>query len=158
LKQRELPEDVGDFHRFVLEVEPRLRRALISTYGRERGRDAAAEALAWAFEHRDKLPAIDNPVAYLYRVGQSKSRLRRQVTVFERPVVEEPWVEPQLARALAALPSKQRSAIVLVHGAGLTHSEAAALLHARTATVQKRVERALRQLRAQIVGGAHGQG
>ena len=37
--------DEDEFSRFVGEVEPGLRRALVATYGTERGRDAVAEAL-----------------------------------------------------------------------------------------------------------------
>jgi DNA-directed RNA polymerase specialized sigma24 family protein len=48
--------DVGErttvaFSQFVTEVEPRLRRALVALRGAEAGRDATAEALAWAWEH-----------------------------------------------------------------------------------------------------------
>lgn len=35
---------------FVKEVEPRLRHALVAVYGQEQGRDATAEALAYAWE------------------------------------------------------------------------------------------------------------
>ena len=42
---------VEAFETFFAETEPRLRRALVAAYGPERGRDAAAEALAYAWEH-----------------------------------------------------------------------------------------------------------
>ncbi len=41
------------FEAFVRDAEPRLRRALVAAYGPEQGRDAAAEALAYAWEHWD---------------------------------------------------------------------------------------------------------
>jgi len=145
--------DTGEraaFGEYVAEAEPRLRRALIATYGPERGREATAEALAWAWEHRAELEAVNNPTAFLYRVGQSRSRLRRVRPVFDRPATEEPWVEPKLAAALAALPGRQRIAVFLVHGAGWTQAEAAELLEVRVSTVQKHVERAMAKLRLQI--------
>jgi DNA-directed RNA polymerase specialized sigma24 family protein len=50
--------DEGEEERFdalFQEVEPQLRRALIARYGVERGREATAEALAWAWQHRSEL-------------------------------------------------------------------------------------------------------
>jgi DNA-directed RNA polymerase specialized sigma24 family protein len=144
--------DSEAFDRFVREVEPRLRRALVATYGQDRGREAAAEALAWAFEHRAELERLDHPAAYLYKVGQSRTRERRQRRVFETPVFEEPWVEPGLAAALAALPARQRSAVVLVYGAGLTMAEAAEVLGASTGATKKRASRGMTALKRQIKG------
>ena len=40
------------------EVEPRLRRALTVVRGHADGREAAAEALAWAWEHWDRLDGV----------------------------------------------------------------------------------------------------
>ena len=37
------------FTAFVTQIEPRLRIALMAAYGTDRGRDAAAEALAYAW-------------------------------------------------------------------------------------------------------------
>lgn len=60
------------------DTEPRLSRAFAAAYGFEEGRDAAAEALAYAFEHWDRLRQVANLPGYLYRVGQSRTRRRRQ--------------------------------------------------------------------------------
>jgi hypothetical protein len=45
------PRDGRSFEAFVADAEPRLRHALVAAYGFEEGRDAAAEALAYAWEH-----------------------------------------------------------------------------------------------------------
>ena len=66
------------FTEFVGTVEPRLRIALVARYGPERGREATAEALAFAWEHWERVGQMDNPIGYLFRVGQSKSRSRRR--------------------------------------------------------------------------------
>lgn len=63
--------DLDAFTEFFRDVEPRLRRALVAAYGTERGREAAAEALARAWEHWADVVEMSNPVGYLYRVGQS---------------------------------------------------------------------------------------
>ncbi len=140
----------GEFEEFVASVEPRLRRALIACFGPERGREATADALGWAWEHRDRISAWGDPVAYLFRVGQSRSRGRKVRPVFERPATEEPWVEPKLAAALAGLPERQRLAVFLVFGAGWTQVEAAEVMGVRPSTVQQHVERGLAKLRAVI--------
>jgi len=59
------------FTSFVEQVEPRLRRALVAAFGLERGRDAAAEALAYGWEHWDRIAATANPAGYL--LGKSNN-------------------------------------------------------------------------------------
>jgi hypothetical protein len=39
------------FAEFFAIAEPKLRRALVAAYGVDRGREAAAEALTYAWEH-----------------------------------------------------------------------------------------------------------
>jgi DNA-directed RNA polymerase specialized sigma24 family protein len=143
-----------EFETFMQCNEARLRTALVLTYGPELGREAAAEALAWAWEHWDRVAALAAPVPYLYRVGQSRSRrLRRRV----RPVAfaevaagAEPWIEPGLAGALDELTPHQRTCTVLVHAFGWTFAEVAELLGARRSTVQTHVERGVAKLRKHL--------
>ncbi len=147
-------EDEEAFRQFVLAVEPRLRRALVAAYGVERGREATAEALGWAWEHRDRLGDIKNPVAYLYRVGQSRSRRRRRRVLYERSALTERAVEPGLDQALASLPERQRVAAFLIYGNDWTPSEVAELLGIDVSTVNTHLARALARLRAAIQGGS----
>ncbi len=140
------------FETFVADAEPRLRRALVAAYGRERGREAAAEALAYGWEHWDQLRQMDNPVGYLYRVGQSRSRARKQPLILERGSTEDPWVEPGLAAALGTLTERQRLAVVLVHGFGWMHTEVAEITGIAPTTVQNHVDRGLERLRAALGG------
>jgi DNA-directed RNA polymerase specialized sigma24 family protein len=140
--------ETGAFETFVSEVEPRLRRALVAAYGMETGREATADALSWAWEHWNRLEDVANPVAYLYRVGQSRIRSKRQPIVFERLSHNEPWVEPSLGPALVHLSEGQRTAVVLVYGFGWTFREVAELTGVTVSTVQTHLERGLRNLRA----------
>lgn len=137
-----------DFSSFFSEAEPRLRRALIASLGPERGREATAEALSWAWEHRDRLQTLDNPVAYLYRVGQSRTRVAKRRFLHHRPEEPDLWVEPALGRGLAALSERQRVAVILAFGYGWTHAEIGDLLGVRASTVQNHVDRGMRRLRA----------
>jgi RNA polymerase sigma factor (sigma-70 family) len=61
--------------------------------------------------------------------------------------VDEPLVEPGLPVALAGLSDRQRTAVVLVHGAGWTLTETARLLGISAGAVSRHVDRALSRLR-----------
>lgn len=139
------------FEAFVAEAEPRLRRALVAAYGPAAGREATVDALAWAWSHWDRVTDLDNPVGYLYRVGQTEARhARRTPSPVEPPEVAsggEPWFEPALEPALLALSEHQRVAVVLCHGFSWTHREVADLLDVSTSSVQTHVERGLTHLR-----------
>jgi DNA-directed RNA polymerase specialized sigma24 family protein len=145
---------LGDeFDGFFAEVEPRLRRALVARYGPDRGREATSEALAYAWEHWQRVQTMERPLGYLFRVGQSRTRrwhLSRRHLFPSPDVVEMPWVEPGLPRALNALPERQRVAVVLVCGFGWQLREVADLLGVKTTTVQNHVERGLAKLRLDL--------
>jgi RNA polymerase sigma factor (sigma-70 family) len=136
-----------EFAHFLSRAEPRLRRALIATLGAQRGREATAEALSYAWENWPRLQRLDNPLGYLYRVGQSRTRPPRLRAVFSRPENPEPWSEPALGRLLAALSDRQRLAVVLVHGFGWTLREVAELTGTKVTTIQNHLDRALAKLR-----------
>ena len=132
----------ADFH---TAAEPRLRRALVARYGGDIGREAAAEALAYAWENWSRVQKMDNPFGYLYRVGQSRSRrLWPRRSVFEaQPETGLPWVEPGLPSALNKLSARQRQVVVLIHGFEYTHQEVADLLRISRSSVQNHVERGM---------------
>jgi DNA-directed RNA polymerase specialized sigma24 family protein len=139
--------DALEFEAFVLAVEPRLRRALFSVLGIDQGREATAEALAWAWEHWSQIERMTNPIGYLFRVGQSRTRTRKSPPLFVRETAHEHLVEPHLGRALAELTDSQRTAVVLVHGYGWTLREVGELTGTKVPTVQTHLERGLRKLR-----------
>lgn len=140
----------ADFATFFAATEAPLRRALMAAYGFELGREATAEALAWAWEHRANLADIQNPLGYLFRVGQSRVRRRKLRILHVRNEWTEPWVEPKLSRALRSLSANQRLAVVLVHGYSWTMAEVGFLLGVKVTTVQNHLERGLARLREQL--------
>jgi DNA-directed RNA polymerase specialized sigma24 family protein len=144
------------YREFVQVAEPKLRRSFVATYGPERGRDATCEALAYAWQHWDRVEAMANSVGYLYRVGQSRTAPTRTRPVFERPEVREPMIEPALARAVASLSERQRLAVLLVHSAGWTVAEVAELIGVNSSTVQRHLHRGLAKLRRQVGGDDDG--
>lgn len=137
------------FEDFLADVESGLRHSLIALFGLEDGRDAAAQALLYGWEHWERLQAMANPAGYLYRVGQSWGRRNRRATASLPvvPVVNEPWVEPALPDALGSLPEKQRVAVMLRHGSDWSYERIAEFMGASPVSVRKNVERALARLR-----------
>ena len=144
-----MADDGGVFERFLAEVAPRLRRALVATYGAQVGREATLDALAYAWEHRERLGSWANPTAYLYRVGQTSARRQLRPLPAAWPVepVELPTFDPGLGPALALLSEQQRAVVVLVHAYGWPLQEVAGLLEVSASTVRIHLDRALRSLR-----------
>lgn len=143
------------FEEFVDDVEPRLRAALVSLYGPEEGRDATAEALAYAWEHWARVMTMANPAGYLFRVGQSRSRRRREPPVHAAPESTDHVFEPGLEDALRKLSEHQRVAVVLVHGLGYSVADVADLLEIQPTTVRNHLERGLRRLRRSLGADDH---
>jgi len=142
------------FEEFVLATEPPLRRALVAAYGYEDGREAAADALAYAWEHWARVREMPNAAGYLYRVARSSvshgRRWRRRPPLLAAPPGAEHRFEPGLPAALAALSERQRVAVVLVHGFGYTLREVAELTGIKVTTVQNHLERGLTRLRDRL--------
>lgn len=149
--------EADSFTEFARTVEPGLRRALTAGFGSEIGREAAAEALAYGWEHWPRLRGMDNPSGYLFRVGQNKARrlfrgprwLGREVIVFD-----EPWAEPAFGRVWARLSDRQRVVVGLIHAFDWTFAEVASVLGVSRSSVQSYEKRAMRRLRRELgVGG-----
>ena len=58
------------FTEFVREREPRLKVALCAAYGEDLGMEATAEALAFAWEHWERVSGKANPAGYIFGVGR----------------------------------------------------------------------------------------
>lgn len=137
-----------DSANFLVEAKGRLARAFVAAYGPDRGEEALAEAMAYAWVHRDRLVRMSNPVGYLYRVGQSRTRGRRLDRAFPPPAdVGLPEIEPKLVAAVGALSERQRVCTLLVHAFEWTQAEVADLLGISPSSVHRHIERGLRALR-----------
>jgi RNA polymerase sigma-70 factor (ECF subfamily) len=141
-----------EFAGFVEETEPKLLRALVSAFGAEVGREATRDALAYAWEDWGRVSEMDNPVGYLFRVGQSRSRSYRRERVWfpEVPHGELPEVDPRLPSALGQLSRMQRAAVVLLFVEEMPEREAAEALGISRASVRKHAERGLAKLRRSL--------
>ena len=155
MKAIEEPVSVGDTRReqftcFARDAEPRLRIALAAAVGQELGAEATAEALAYGWEHWDRIESMENPVGYLYRVGRTWARPPRRLQLSPMPLHRTPHVEPALPAALAKLSDRQRVVVVLVHGFDWKHAEVAELLGVDTPTVATHLRRGLAKLRRHL--------
>jgi DNA-directed RNA polymerase specialized sigma24 family protein len=150
--------DQDQFRGFVERAQPRLLVALTAAYGPEAGHAGTAEALFHGWRHWDRVADMENPVGYLYWVGQS--RARRYLIWWTRracPPLEElgggnpePWIEPGLPKALGKLSKRQRVVVVLVCGFGWTQPEVADLLGVGRTTVEQHLSRGLAVLRKEL--------
>jgi DNA-directed RNA polymerase specialized sigma24 family protein len=141
------------FSTFVEEHEARLRHALTARFGSDVGREAAADALAYGWEHWEQVESMENPVGYLYTVGRDQGRRmsrRRRVLFPSMPMERAPWVEPGLSRAVTDLPDRQRTVVLLLHGYDWTQSEVAEVLDISRASVQRHGERGISRLRRKL--------
>ena len=142
-----------DFSEFVGANERNIRQALTASLGPDLGRDATAEALAYTWEHWDRVRAMDNPSGYVYRIGLNwgRGQAKRRDVLFPTVAAEAAeWVEPGLPDALAALSEKQRVVVFLVHGHGWSLGEVANLLEVSKGTVQTHMERGMSRLRRRL--------
>lgn len=143
---------VVTFDEFARRDGARLRAGLVAAYGPDVGADAAAEALAYGFEHWNRLSSMNNPTGYLYRVGQTEARRQFRPGGYlpVRPAAGMPDFEPALAPALESLTEPQRVGVVLVHALGWSQVEAAALLDVDVSTLRTHIARAMTKLRAAL--------
>jgi DNA-directed RNA polymerase specialized sigma24 family protein len=91
-----------------------------------------------------------NPSGYLYRVGRSSQRRRREPNWLAVPAHRTPDVEPRLPAALSRLSEKQRIAVVLVHAYEWTRREVADLTGMALSTVDSHLSRGLQKLRTDL--------
>lgn len=141
------------FLNLVRHHQSALRQALVARFGVQVGNDAAASAWSWAWEHRETLASLANPVGYLYRVAQSSTRSqwtwqRRTTATFP---LEQRSVDQQLpvdlADVMARLSEPQRICVLLIHSHGWRYSEVAGLLGISVTAVTNHLHRGTKKLR-----------
>jgi DNA-directed RNA polymerase specialized sigma24 family protein len=145
---------MSTYDMFVAENRPRLLQVLVARFGIEVGADATADAMAYSFEHWDRVESMTNPLGYLFRVGQTSARKQfRWSRSFALPEPEPsrvPDVEPGLARALMKLDHEQRVMVMLVHGHDWSYAEVAAVFNVTVTKVRNELFSAMQKLRKQL--------
>ncbi len=141
------------FEQFVATHQARFRDAMVARYGLQQGVDATASAMAYAWEHWERIGVMDRPCAYLFRVAQSSLRpqwrwLQRHSANFppETGVHDCPH-DVDLGVALLRLSEQQRMCVLLIHGYDWSYREVAELSGMTEAAVTNHVARGRTRLR-----------
>ena len=122
------------------------------TRNRHEAEELVQDAFVRVLERWDRVAAMDDPRAYLYRTAMNdfKSRYRRALLAAKRST-RLMHVDDEIARidehdaavrALADLSPRQRAAVVLTDLLGFTSEEAARMLGIRASTLRMHASRA----------------
>ena len=164
LVERAREGDGRAFDRLMLETQERVMGlAWRLLGGREDARDAAQDVYLRVFRHLGRFRAGHDFHGWLYRITVNVCRdaARRRGRA---PVVDGPAPDPgqppraeeellgaerwnRLLEALAALPSRERAALVLRDLEGLTSEQVARVLGSRPATVRGQIASARMRIR-----------
>lgn len=136
-----------DYDAFFREAEPRLRRAYGGRLSPDHVGDAVSAALEFAWKNWDRVASMEYPVPYLFRVGLSKSRRRKQGRLPASPPVEMVHVEPTLVSSMQRLSRRQREVVWLVEACEWTPTETAEALGLSLSAVRTHRTRGLERLR-----------
>lgn len=148
----------GSFEAFYQTNRQHVFRALALTLGSsDLAADAVDEAMARAYQHWRSVATFDNQAGWVYRVGlnwaRSRLRKRKREVLSERPpeqMTEVTFADPDLERAVMALPLEARSVVVLRFYLDWSTDEVARTLGIRPGTVKSRLHRAMNELRTQL--------
>ncbi len=164
VSDRRVPSDpaVGPSFEAFFEVEhERLLRALYLVTGdAQEAEELMQDAFVAVWERWDRVSLMDEPTGYLYRTAMNRfrSRLRRASRAARRAIGSVEGGDAfaaaderdALARALALLPERQRSAIVLTELLGYGSAEAGRILGVKDVTVRSLASQARVTLRTHL--------
>ena len=153
-------EAVVEFEAWYRALHPRLLASLILIAGNgETARDATDEAFTRAYQHWSRVRRMDSPDAWTFTVARNVVRRRGRRARQERTLMRAAAARVDAAipapageawALVAALPERQRTAVVLRHVADLTEPDIARVMHITRGTVSTTLADAYRSLRAQL--------
>ena len=152
---------IEGFESFVEGNHERLFGALcLLTKDRYEAEEIAQEAFVRILERWDRVRAVDDPTAYLFRTAMNvfRKRYRRALLSLRRAAaiaprddfVERIEAQDLVVRAIAQLSRDQRAALIVTSLLGYSSDEAAQILGVRSSTVRARATRARTALRVAI--------
>jgi RNA polymerase sigma-70 factor (ECF subfamily) len=160
LVARALAGDDNAFAELVRRHQSKLRGFLRRLTGDDfLADDLAQEAVAEAYENLEKFSGKSSFSTWLLGIGYNRfrheRRKRREVRLPENqpePADEEAdpglrGTEEDVRAAVAALAEEERTAVELCYGHGLSHAEAAELLHCPVGSLKTRLARAKEKLK-----------
>ena len=149
---------VSSFEAYYRANRQHIFRALALTLGnRDLAEDAVDEAMTRTYQHWRTVMGFENQAGWTYRVGLNwaRSRLRkrkREVLADRLPerMTVVTFSDPDLDRAVKALPLDSRAVVVLRHYLDWSTDDVASALGIRPGTVKSRLHRAMAELRQQL--------
>ncbi len=145
---------------FAAQRDALFRALFLLTRDAEDARDISQDAFVALWERWDRFGPLDDPTAYLFRTALNKYRSRiRRARVAARSVLagpssardpEQAAAHVDVARALAALPTRQREAIVLIELLGYDSAYAGRIMGVAGATVRRLAQNARQQLKRSL--------
>ncbi|HEY7874911.1 MAG TPA: SigE family RNA polymerase sigma factor [Actinomycetota bacterium] len=127
---------------------------------RATGEELAQEALARAWSHWAKVRDLEDPAGWLYRVAMNlanshfrRKRAERRAHQSGRPIPdggEDPAAILAIRAAVAQLPRRKRTVLVLRYYLDLPFAQVAQLMDAPESTVKSLARRALEDLRGEF--------
>ncbi|MEX0983894.1 MAG: sigma-70 family RNA polymerase sigma factor [Actinomycetota bacterium] len=148
-----------DFRTFFEDEQTRLLKTLYFVTGdRAEAADLMQEAFLKLWERWDRIDAIDDPRAYLFRVALNGSRMRARAArraarrTVPLGIVRDPYddvdIREDVRRMLLRLTHRQRAALLLLDLYGYTSEEAGRILGVRPSTVRSLATQGRTALRA----------
>jgi len=155
------PADPPGFEAFFEAEYPRLARAMYLVTGNaQEAEEIAQDSFLAVWERWDRVRPMDDPTGYVYRTAMNRfrGRLRRAARAARRMVgvaqardgfadVDE---RDAVALALAALPPRQRAAVVLTELLGYGADDAGRILGIQPATVRSLASQGRAAMRTEL--------
>jgi RNA polymerase sigma factor (sigma-70 family) len=131
---------------YQAEAKTLFQRLWLVTGNRAEAEELMQDAFLSVWQRWDRVAAMDEPVAYLYRTAMNlfRNRYRRSVLALRRTVQLAPSNDDfsdaddraVIRHVLAALPPRQRAALVLTEILGFSSKEAGDALGVTDATIR----------------------
>lgn len=149
------------FETFFEAEHARLLRALFLVTGNvEEAEEVTQDAFVALWERWERVGVMEDPTGYLFRTALNRFRSRRRRAaraarkflgrVEGKDAFAQADERDALARALAALPARQRAAIVLTELLGYSSEEAGRILGVKDVTVRSLASQARSALRRSL--------
>lgn len=151
--------DAPEFEDWYADAYGPLVRAFVTIAGdTEVASDVVAEAFSRAYERWDRIASSANPTGWTYRVALNLLRRRHRRAAIEARFLKRVRVTmwapdaptPELWRAVAQLPARQREAIALRYVADLSERQVAEAMGVAEGTASATLAGARRQLAATL--------